>query len=498
MRSVTGMNHEQYLRAESLPAAQRGQALVLGLFLVVLIALALIYQFGVGQIASRKARLVHATDAAAYSGALVQARALNMQAYINLTQTAHQVAMAHLVTLGSWSLFAATQGRQFLQFNPPAHVIAMMFGPRPFTAYTAATHAITLDGMARKGGELARLFAEHDRIVRHVLFSASRAVHNTMRSARDHAMEQVLQQNYQANPVTQVNVSSFRRSEQPDSDVPVRTPSDNHAPLVWYVQDHTEGSFTSLQATDANYRSFITDVVSVYDFLGRRGGVIRNNWEVHYQCPELRHELRRRGQTLLDENGNWQSIDTQSYHALRSNQYIGCYYREYPMGWGWVPGKASELAADLPYDRRAPENFGEIDFWRWVTTSTNWNILSGDANPLANSRAVVGKEKWSGGGLVPYFDLRDSDGQRSLGFTLHVSQHFHDQPALAVQSSAETFFEKPGKSVRNEKEKPGTWRPFWQAHLIGSPSVSPSVSSSPEPLHNPSPKPRFSPAGTTQ
>lgn len=82
---------------------QRGQALVLGLFLVMLLAVALIYQFGVGQVVGRKARLIHAADAAAYSGALVQARALNMQAYINLTQTAHQVAMAHLVTLGSWS-----------------------------------------------------------------------------------------------------------------------------------------------------------------------------------------------------------------------------------------------------------------------------------------------------------------------------------------------------------------------------------------------------------
>ncbi len=498
MTTVTVMIHRQYHRAESLPAAQRGQALVLGLFLIVLIALALIYQFGVGQIASRKARLVHATDAAAYSGALVQARALNMQAYINLTQTAHQVAMAHLVTLGSWSLFAATQGRQFLQFNPPAHVIAMMFGPRPFAAYTAATRAVTLDGMARKGGELARLFAEHDRIVRHVLLSASRAVHNTMTSARDHAIGQVLQQNYQESPVTHVNASSFRRSGKPDSDVPVRTPSDNHAPLFWYAQDHAEGNFTSLRATDANYRSFITDVVSVYGFLGKREGVIRNNWEVHYQCPQLRHELRRRGQTLLDENGNWQSIDTQSYHALRSNQYIGCYYREYPMGWGWVPGKASELAADLPYDQNAPGNFGEIDFWRWVTTSTNWNILSGDANPLANSRAVVGREQWSGGGLVPYFDLRDSSKQRSLGFTLHVSQHFHDQPALSVQASAEAFYEKPGEPVVNEKEKPGTWRPFWQAHLIGSPSVGSSVSSSPDALHNPSPNQSFSLSGTTQ
>ncbi|AHG63706.1 hypothetical protein MIM_c16230 [Advenella mimigardefordensis DPN7] len=449
---------------------QHGQALVLGLFLVMLLAVALIYQFGVGQVVGRKARLTHAADAAAYSGALVQARALNMQAYINLTQTAHQVAMAHLVTLGSWSQFAAAQGQQFVTFNPPAHVIGMMFGAQHLAGYAASARALALRDMARTGGQLPRLFAEHDRIVRHVLLAASEAVHQSMQRARDQAITQVLEQNFPQSAVTQTALSSQAGSvAQPATVVPVNYPADRSAPLSWVARNHLEKPYTVRYQPTAGDRRFLEDVVALYDFLDARDHVRRNSWMVQYQCPHLRHELRRRGRTVLDSNGNWQSTDTQSYHALRSNQYIGCYYREYPMGWGWIPGRANMPGADMPYSENAPDHFGEIDFWRWVTQATGWNIFSGSDNPLANSRAVSGKPQWEGGGLVPYYDVRDVYRYRPLGFTITVKQHFTDQPTLVVTASAETFFEPASDKRRYRSEQPGMWHPFWQAHLISNP-----------------------------
>ncbi len=460
------LKHRQNMQ----PDTQRGQALVLGLFLVMLLAVALIYQFGVGQVVGRKARLMHAADAAAYSGALVQARALNMQAYINLTQTAHQVAMAHLVTLGSWSLFAATQGQQLATFNPPAHVIGMMFGAQHLAGYTASARALALRDMARTGGELPRLFAEHDRIVRHVLLTASEAVHQSMHSARDLAITQVLEQNFPQSPVMQKALSTQGRPvREPATAVPVSYPADQSAPLSWTARNHLEMPYTTRYQPAAGYRRFLEDVVALYDFLDARDHVHRNSWMVQYQCPQLRHELRRRGRTVLDSSGNWQSTDTQSYHALRSNQYIGCYYREYPIGWGWIPGGAGKPGADMPYSENAPDNFGDIDFWRWVTRATSWDIFSGNANPLANSRAVVGKPQWEGGGLVPFYDVRNAYRRRPLGFTITVRQHFADQPTLVVSASAETFFEPASEKRQYRSEQPGMWNPFWQAHLVPNP-----------------------------
>src|SRR5690554_6367931 len=77
-----------------------------------------------------------------------------------------------------------------------------------------------------------------------------------------------------------------------------------------------------------------------YGFLDPRDHTARNDWIVSPRCPAWRHELRRRGATQWQDYDTWHSLDTQSYHALRSNRFIGYYYREYPMGWGDV-GSAS-------------------------------------------------------------------------------------------------------------------------------------------------------------
>ncbi len=86
---------------------QHGQVLPMGLALVVLGLLGAFMLFNTGQLASEKMRLANAADAAAYSGALWQARALNYQAYANRAMVANQVAVAQAVSLQSWFTYAA-------------------------------------------------------------------------------------------------------------------------------------------------------------------------------------------------------------------------------------------------------------------------------------------------------------------------------------------------------------------------------------------------------
>ena len=50
--------------------------------------------FNTGQVVSRKLLLSDAADAAAYSGLLWQARALNFQAYTNRAMVANEVSIA--------------------------------------------------------------------------------------------------------------------------------------------------------------------------------------------------------------------------------------------------------------------------------------------------------------------------------------------------------------------------------------------------------------------
>src|SRR5690606_11985818 len=128
---------------------QRGQVLVLGMVLAAVLSLAWMRYFATGQVLAAKVRLVHGLDAAAYSGALAQARTLNFLAYLNRARMAHQLAMAHLVTLGSWAHYAGMEARRLAQGNPPAHLIGLLFGADHGRAYLAAAGAAGLEAQAR-------------------------------------------------------------------------------------------------------------------------------------------------------------------------------------------------------------------------------------------------------------------------------------------------------------------------------------------------------------
>src|SRR5690606_25992434 len=174
----------------------RGQALTPGLLLVAAGALAWILLHGIGQVIAARARLLHAADAAAYSGALLQARAFNLHAYINRAHVAHQVAMAHLATLGSWAQWGAAQARQSSRGNPPAGLIGMLFGGSHGTAYAAAGGAFGMDAAARQDGALAQAYARHERTVHDVLAAARQSLLASLAAARDAGMRAVLAANY--------------------------------------------------------------------------------------------------------------------------------------------------------------------------------------------------------------------------------------------------------------------------------------------------------------
>ncbi|NOY67698.1 MAG: hypothetical protein GXP13_09890, partial [Gammaproteobacteria bacterium] len=81
---------------------QKGQALILSVFLVLATAMAAVLMYNTGQTTTEKTRLVNAADAAAYSGAVFVARNLNFIAYTNRAMIANHVAVGHFVSYVSW------------------------------------------------------------------------------------------------------------------------------------------------------------------------------------------------------------------------------------------------------------------------------------------------------------------------------------------------------------------------------------------------------------
>lgn len=450
--------------------AQAGQALVFGMLLAGMAILVLVRYFSTSQVAAAKARQLHALDAAAYSGALVQARALNMLAYLNRAQIGHQVAMAHLVTLGSWAAFGGTQARQLGSGNPPAHLIAMMFGPDHGAAYLAARAAGGLDALARTEGDLAHAYAAHDHIVQNVFNSVQQEIVAGLPDVRWAAMQAILAQNYPGRTVAGNAAPAQEKSASRDSRA-------NEGFDLSVLDDNWPG-FLQRYSGQQQLRPFVQEVARLYDFLAPRNHTVGNPWIVDEKCPTLRHELRRRGNTELDAYGRWQSIDTESFHALRSNRWIGCYYREYPMGWGWIPSALNQNV-DGPYTDSPPSDFAAQDFWRWVRDATNWDIHSGDANPLANSRAVAGRQRWQGGGLPTYFDVNAQQHGISLKFTVALRHPGPEDLIVSTRSAAETFFERPEPRADGRMETGNLFRPYWQARLTTPNSIYPAAKETP-------------------
>jgi hypothetical protein len=85
-----------------LPQHQKGQALILGVFLVLATTMTAVLMYNNGQTTTEKTRLVNAADAAAYSGGVFVARNLNFLAYTNRAMIANHVAIGHFISYVSW------------------------------------------------------------------------------------------------------------------------------------------------------------------------------------------------------------------------------------------------------------------------------------------------------------------------------------------------------------------------------------------------------------
>ena len=102
---------------------QQGQVLPLGLAMLALTLMGVFVLYNTGQIATDKMKLANAADAAAYSGSLWQARALNFQAYSNRAMVANQVSIAQAVTLQSWVTYGAVTSENIATVLQPVPIL---------------------------------------------------------------------------------------------------------------------------------------------------------------------------------------------------------------------------------------------------------------------------------------------------------------------------------------------------------------------------------------
>lgn len=452
--------------------SQCGQVLPLGLILSAVVLIAWVLSLNLGRLVHNKASLLRATDAAVYSAAVAQARALNLHAYLNRAQLAQQIAMAHLITVASAQRYRATLAQQASRFNPPASLIGMLFGPQYAAAYLAAKIVGQDDQVAL--AQLSEAFERHDEVIHRVIEQARGEQITRLSSHRQHILNQVLRQNVGSSGSSMMGTTLAELGLE-----------------ATFVTDELPGFVSRFSTADATWQALLKRVSKQYGFLHDRHHTTRNLWAVNLRCPHKRHELRRKGSTWLGANGVWSAQDHQSFHALRYNRVIGCYQREYPMGWAVVnsaPGSRTQPQVQ-PATEPGPQNFSKEPFWRWVNQLPNggWNIFSGGDNHLARRWASASEIRWATQGMPSFaaltpkhkgsirlaiavkqqspliytghaYEEKRFGGRFSLGFAERVK-------ALHAEAAAQTYFAPP-KTSSQTTATPNLFQPFWRARLI--------------------------------
>ena len=402
-----------------------------------------------GRLIIAKLHLTQSADAAAYSGAVVQARAFNAHAYLNRAQLAHQIATAHWVTLGASVNFASTQAQRSIMRNPPAWLIGTMFGFEHANSYLSAQKLMSLQ---TAWPIIAQQHEHHDRLVNQIISNQRQSLIDRLGQTRQEVIKEVLKKSLQSNEsnTQDGSLDEFRIIDE-----------------VW--DDEIRDAVATSETVDDTWRSLLGGAVSKFGYLGSRNKTQRNWLLPNLKCPMLRPKLRRRGTTIFDENGQWQARDTLSYHAIKFNKLIGCYEREYPMGWGFVQNfkglaKPSTTAV-------APSNFSKQPFWRWFKAFVQLDGISwfSSKNSLADAWADQATKQMRTSGVAKFARL-NSTSQRSFRFRLIVKQRglsiFGIPVELVAQASAETYFDPPDLTrLDAAKDTPHLFHAFWHAKL---------------------------------
>ena len=267
---------------------ERGQVLALLLMLWAVLLGGLLFVFNSGQIVAAKVRLVGAADAAAYSAALWQARALNFQAYMNRAIVANEVAIAQLVSLRSWSAYM----NQALQETAALSSVAPPLAP-PMQALARGWIAMN-DGLQRALPPLE--------------------------AAASHWNVEVLSRaEYLADTQAQALVENLAH-DVAVANIPVLSTANAGRPFV-AINAARWRALTESHSRAGDGRARLREVV-----LASRDGFTRvRDWTLG--VPPL-ISLRKRGGTDLIGYDSWRGMDTL---ALRTPALFGA--RERPLAW---------------------------------------------------------------------------------------------------------------------------------------------------------------------
>lgn len=446
---------------------QQGAALVLVIAIAGVAVLAWQQRASLSQLLMAQHVLDQSTAAASLAAAQHHARLLNAHAYLNRTVMAHQVAMAHLMTIASAEKMRYEMSRRLTRGNPPLFLIGMMFGPHHAAAYAAARVSVagtTLNGVR----ELHEAFKRHDRVLSNDLNRARQSLLHAIESDTYAIVRAVIDRNLTG---SQTYHARF--------DLDVQIPLKELQPAI-------------IDPSQQTWRYWFKTTLDQHEYLSNRRDTARNWWIISKGCPHMRHELRRRGESDFEVDGLWQVTDTLSFHAVRGVKVVLCYWREYPMGFSNVKsnvrGQNAMSEKDHIHGRpgSAPEDFRKMTFLKWFTSQFAITALfHGFANGLSDGWGYKTRLQWASHARAAPYVLRtgkplitrvrvrqpiDSLRDPVLRLGLRIAGLIQADPTwgkrIESESFAQTYFDRFEARSDGKRETANLFQPFWMAKNV--------------------------------
>ncbi|MDR2127910.1 MAG: Tad domain-containing protein [Burkholderiaceae bacterium] len=326
----------------SLPRRLMGQTILWFVGLMATMLLVGVGVYSVGQVTSEKQKVVNATDAAAYSGALVQARALNFIAYGNRAEIANEVFLAQAVSFHSWLLYMKTTVETLDTLTDILYAI-------PFAQAIAAFIDEVLGMVADVLGEIEGVVddsfgaavADVEEYAR-VLNDTSSEILNgrALATAAQQAADTVLAQNL-ANQNGRQDTApvAIKKAELGDLNAAVWNGAFAQYTKDKRIHNSDDGRKTAADILLASRDEFSTERVGPSGILAP----IIGNFSLG-SCPPVEIGSSRDGPTVLRDYERWEAQDTSEFYIR--DAVTKCDSNSMPVGWG-----RATLADDEDGDR---------------------------------------------------------------------------------------------------------------------------------------------------
>ena len=440
---------------------QQGQALIYGIFVMMGGLAALFFLFNTGQLSREKTKLVNTADAVAYSAGVMNARALNFQAYTNRAMVANTVAIAQLVSLSSWVQYTNNLANYGWVVDNPKFVL---FYPSYYGALYSGPY---LQQYLVDSDLLEDLAETSDGIIQNALMNAQQVAYAGLIPARKQVMDDVAQANYHDDGAVTVD--------------PIPLTVNEYTSFITHYSGDKRTRFAEVAKISANRDAFVPKRSWLLPGLYSDCGGATATGRVDF--------LTRRGGTELLGFDEWKAMDTLSekrWVPKSKTDALCLAIAETPAGWG-LQAALPQSSSDTPdldpthYDGSLPINPGSSGM-AMLFSSSSWDY-SGIPNFYDLSEDMLKQED-----PRLQFAIRvrrdtsqtvTSEGRSAIANTPRLNA-YHAQTAggseLVAVSASEVYFQRSadakdnqyGQSTGKPRELGSLFNPYWQVHLIQS------------------------------